>query len=32
LVGFAAPVVALGSQGGKLYAGDLTGSIYSFSP
>jgi hypothetical protein len=32
LVGFAAPVVALGSHGGKVYAGDLTGSIYSFSP
>jgi glucose/arabinose dehydrogenase len=31
LVGFAAPVVALGSHGGKVYAGDLTGSIYSFS-
>jgi glucose/arabinose dehydrogenase len=32
LVGFAAPIVALGSHGGKVYAGDLTGSIYSFSP
>jgi glucose/arabinose dehydrogenase len=31
LVGFAAPVVALGSHGGKVYAGDLTGSVYSFS-
>jgi len=29
LVGFAAPVVALGAHGGKIYAGDLTGSIYS---
>jgi glucose/arabinose dehydrogenase len=32
LVGFAAPVVALGSHGGKIYAGDLTGSVYSFTP
>jgi hypothetical protein len=32
LVGFVAPVVALGVQGGKVYAGDLTGSIYSFRP
>jgi hypothetical protein len=32
LIGFAAPVVALGSHGGKIYAGDLTGSIYSFTP
>ncbi len=32
LTGFAAPVVALGSHGGKLYAGDLTGSVYSFTP
>jgi glucose/arabinose dehydrogenase len=32
LVGFAAPVVALGSHGGKVYAGDLTGSVYSFNP
>jgi glucose/arabinose dehydrogenase len=32
LVGFAAPVVALATQGGKLYVGDLTGSIYSFAP
>jgi hypothetical protein len=31
LVGFPAPVVALGSHGGKVYAGDLTGSVYSFS-
>ncbi len=29
LVGFAAPVVALGADGGKLYAGDITGTIYS---
>jgi hypothetical protein len=32
LVGFAAPVVALGARGGRLYAGDLTGTIYSFTP
>jgi glucose/arabinose dehydrogenase len=32
LVGFAAPVVALASHGGRLYAGDLTGSIYRFRP
>jgi glucose/arabinose dehydrogenase len=32
LVGFAAPVVALGSHNGKVFAGDLTGSIYSFTP
>jgi hypothetical protein len=32
LGGFVAPVVALGAHGGKLYAGDLTGSIYSFTP
>jgi len=32
LVGFVAPVVALGTHGGKIYAGDLTGSIYSFTP
>ena len=32
LVGFVAPVVALGAHGGKIYAGDLTGSIYSFTP
>jgi glucose/arabinose dehydrogenase len=32
LVGFVAPVVALGSHGGKIYAGDLTGSVYSFTP
>ena len=32
LVGFVAPVVALGSHGGKIYAGDLTGSVYSFKP
>jgi glucose/arabinose dehydrogenase len=32
LVGFAAPVVALGTHGGKIYAGDLTGSVYSFTP
>lgn len=32
LVGFAAPVVALGSHNGKVYAGDLTGAVYSFTP
>ena len=32
LVGFVAPVVALAAHGGKVYAGDLTGSIYSFTP
>jgi glucose/arabinose dehydrogenase len=32
LVGFAAPVVALGARGGRLYAGDLTGTIYSVTP
>jgi len=26
------PVVALGTHGGKIYAGDLTGSVYSFMP
>jgi glucose/arabinose dehydrogenase len=32
LVGFVAPVVALGAHGGKIYVGDVTGSIYSFTP
>jgi hypothetical protein len=32
LVGFPAPVVALGRHGGRIYAGDLTGTIYSFVP
>jgi glucose/arabinose dehydrogenase len=32
LVGFAAPVVALGAHGGRIYAADLTGSVYSFTP
>ena len=32
LIGFAAPVVALAAHGGKVYVGDLTGSIYSFTP
>jgi glucose/arabinose dehydrogenase len=32
LVGFVAPVVALGVHGGRIWAGDLTGSIYSFVP
>lgn len=31
-VGFVAPVVALGIHGGKVYTGDLTGSIYSVKP
>ncbi|MEO9176449.1 MAG: hypothetical protein ABI317_13125 [Gaiellales bacterium] len=32
LVGFKAPVVALGVHGGMVYAGDLTGSVYSVKP
>ena len=32
LTGFAAPVVALGSHAGRIYAGDLTGSVYSVIP
>jgi glucose/arabinose dehydrogenase len=32
LVGFAAPVVALGARGSGLYVGDLTGTIYSVRP
>jgi glucose/arabinose dehydrogenase len=32
LTGFVAPVVALGAHGGKVYVGDLTGSVYSFRP
>jgi glucose/arabinose dehydrogenase len=32
LTGFAAPVVALGTHAGLIYAGDLTGSVYSFRP
>jgi hypothetical protein len=32
LGGFPAPVLALGSHAGKVYAGDLTGAIYSFTP
>jgi glucose/arabinose dehydrogenase len=32
LTGFVAPVVALGVHGGQLYAGDLTGSVYSVKP
>ncbi len=32
LVGFAAPVVALATHGGKVYVGDLTGTVYSFRP
>jgi glucose/arabinose dehydrogenase len=32
LSGFVAPVVALGTSGGKIYAGDLTGAVYSVKP
>jgi hypothetical protein len=32
LTGFKAPVVALATHGGLVYAGDLTGSVYSFKP
>jgi len=32
LVGFPAPVVALGTHSGKIYAADVTGSVYSFTP
>jgi glucose/arabinose dehydrogenase len=32
LAGFVAPVVALATHGGKVYVGDLTGSVYSFTP
>jgi glucose/arabinose dehydrogenase len=32
LTGFPAPVVALAAHGGRIWAGDLTGSIYSFVP
>jgi glucose/arabinose dehydrogenase len=32
LVGFRAPVVALGSHAGRIYVGDLTGSVYSSRP
>jgi glucose/arabinose dehydrogenase len=32
LVGFAAPVLALGARGRKIYVGDLTGTVYSFTP
>jgi glucose/arabinose dehydrogenase len=32
LVGFAAPVVALGAHSGRLFTGDLTGTIYSVTP
>jgi glucose/arabinose dehydrogenase len=32
LTGFPAPVVALGAHGGRIWAGDLTGSIYSYLP
>jgi hypothetical protein len=30
LVGFKAPVVALATHAGLVYAGDLTGAVYSF--
>ena len=32
LTGYAAPVVALGIHGGRVYTGDLTGAIYSVQP
>ncbi|HZC28211.1 MAG TPA: hypothetical protein VE269_00605, partial [Gaiellaceae bacterium] len=32
LRGFAAPVVALATHAGKVYVGDLTGTVYSFTP
>jgi hypothetical protein len=32
LKGYVAPVLALGSHGGRLYTGDLTGAIYSVKP
>jgi hypothetical protein len=32
LLGFPAPVVALGSDAGRIYIGDLTGSVYSSRP
>jgi glucose/arabinose dehydrogenase len=32
LTGFVAPVVALGVHGGRVYVGDLTGTVYSFVP
>jgi glucose/arabinose dehydrogenase len=32
LLGFPAPVVALGSDAGRIYVGDLTGSVYSSRP
>jgi hypothetical protein len=32
LAGFVAPVVALGEHGGRIYVGDLTGTVYSFVP
>lgn len=32
LTGFPAPVVALGAHGGRLSAGDLTGSVYRVVP
>lgn len=32
LTGFAAPVVAVGANGGRIYAGDLTGAVYSVKP
>jgi hypothetical protein len=32
LSGFPAPVIALGTAGGKLYAGDQSGAIYRVTP
>jgi glucose/arabinose dehydrogenase len=32
LTGFVAPVVAIGTHGGRIYVGDLTGTVYSFRP
>ena len=32
LTGFVAPVVALGVHAGRVYAGDLTGAVYSVKP
>jgi hypothetical protein len=32
IVGFRAPVVALGAHGGRVYTGDLTGAVYVYTP
>jgi glucose/arabinose dehydrogenase len=32
LTGYVAPVLALGTHGGRLYTGDLTGALYSVKP